>query len=232
MRLLNALLVLSVGFLTSTAHAEDLHALSDVEQAAYVFALNEAQASYDNPQIVVEPLDKRLRLQQCESDLQAFSSPSANAIGKRTIGVKCAGPTSWTVYVPVKVKVMKPVVVAARPLVANRTLQAGDLRVQNRDIGDLRKGYLASKSEVIGKQLKYPLAVGTVLPSRGLKQQTVVRRGEQIILVATAGTMEVRMNGTAMEDASVGERVKVKNSSSKRVVEGIVDAPGVVKVTM
>jgi flagella basal body P-ring formation protein FlgA len=44
--------------------------------------------------------------------------------------------------------------------------------------------------------------------------------------------MEVRMNGTALEDASVGETIKVKNSSSQRVVEGVVEAPGIVKVTM
>jgi flagella basal body P-ring formation protein FlgA len=71
-----------------------------------------------------------------------------------------------------------------------------------------------------------------VIPTRSLKQEQVVRRGEQIILVATAGTMEVRMNGTALDDAGVGEKVKVKNSSSQRVVEGIVHAPGIVKVTM
>jgi flagella basal body P-ring formation protein FlgA len=65
-----------------------------------------------------------------------------------------------------------------------------------------------------------------------LKLQKVVKRGEQIILVAATSAMEVRMNGTALEDASVGQTIKVKNSSSKRVVEGVVQAPGIVKVTM
>lgn len=232
MRKIWMIMGLSAVFLTPALHAESLHSLSEIEQAAYVYALNDAQASYDSPQVVVEPLDKRLRLQHCGSALTTFSNSAVNTVGNRTIGVKCQAPTAWTVYVPVQVKVMKHVVVAARPLPANRTLAATDVRLQLMDIGDMRQGYMAEKAQVVGQQLKYPIAVGTVLPPRGLKLQTVVRRGDQITLVASAGLMEVRMSGTAMEDASVGQKVKVKNSSSKRVVEGIVHAPGLVKVTM
>jgi flagella basal body P-ring formation protein FlgA len=85
---------------------------------------------------------------------------------------------------------------------------------------------------VVGQQLRYSLAMGTALTPRSLKQQKIVQRGEQVILVAQAGSMEVRMNGMAMEDATLGDKIKVKNSSSNRVVEGVVQAPGVVQVTM
>ena len=224
--------LLSVVFLTPTVHAQPLQDLSAIEHTAYMYALNEALASYDSPQVVVDSLDKRLRLQQCGASLNAFSNTTSNTLGSRTIGVKCQSPTEWTVYVPVKIKVLKHVVVAARPLAANQTLTAQDLRLELMDISDLRQGFLPAREQVVGQQLKYPIAVGMVVPPRGLKLEKVVRRGEQIILVASAGTMEVRMNGTAMEDASVGDKVKVKNSSSQRIVEGIVEAPGIVKVSM
>ena len=51
-------------------------------------------------------------------------------------------------------------------------------------------------------------------------------------MVAEVGKMEVKMNGMALSDASLGQRIRVKNSSSKRVVEGVVDAPGIVRVNM
>jgi flagella basal body P-ring formation protein FlgA len=225
-------LILSVAFLTQPLRAESLQSLSEIEQSAFVFAASEAQTNYVNPQIIVESLDKRLRLQHCDAPLQAFSNSSANTLGNRTVGVRCNAPTEWTVYVPIRVKVMREVVVAARTLAANKTLTKADLKLQLMDIADLRQGFLASPAQALGKQLKYPIAIGTVLPTRGLKQVKVVRRGEQITLVASAGSMEVRMHGTAMADASVGEKVKVKNSSSKRVVEGVVEAPGIVKVLM
>lgn len=232
MRLIQIILSLSVVFLTPLSQATPLQSLSGIEQAAYEHALNDAQASYSQPQVVVEPMDKRLRLNQCGQALQTFSNSSANSVGNRTIGVKCQSPSEWTVYVPVRVKVMKQVVVAARPLAANRNLTRQDVRLQAMDIADLRQGYISSPQQVVGQQLKYPLAVGRVVPSRSLKLEKIVRRGEQIVLVAAAGSMEVRMNGTALDDASIGDRVKVKNSSSERVVEGIVEGPGIVKVTM
>ncbi len=221
-----------VVFLTHTAQADNLQSIVDIEQAAYVHALNDAQLSYNSPQVLVESLDNRLRLQQCEKPLQTFSNSAANTVGSRTIGVKCSAATEWTVYVPVKVKVMKPVVVAAKPLSAHTTLTEADVRMQLMDIADLRQGFLESTAQIHGQQLRYPLTVGSVIPSRGLKQEKVVKRGEQIVLVAAAGTMEVRMNGTALEDASIGDKVRVRNSSSERVVEGIVYSPGIVKVTM
>lgn len=224
--------VISVILLTQTLRADTLHPLSDIEQTAFIFAMSDAQASYNNPQIIVDPLDDRLRLQRCEQPLQAFANTVSNTLGNRTVGVRCNASVEWTVYVPVKVKVMQPVVVAARPLPANQTLNKTDIKLELMDIGELRQGYIQSTEKVLGQQLKYPLSMGMVLPPRGLKHEKIVRRGEQIILIATAGSMEVRMNGTAMEDASVGEKIKVKNSSSKRVVEGIVHAPGIVKVTM
>lgn len=221
-----------VVFLTLSVHADNLQSITAIEQAAYEHALNEAQLSYSNPQVLVEPMDDRLRLQPCATKLQTFSNSSSNAVGSRTIGVKCPSDPEWTVYVPVKVKVLKPVLVAAKPLAAHTTLSKEDVRMQVMDIAELRHGFLESANAVEGQQLRYPLAVGAVIPPRGLKQEKVVRRGEQIILVAAMGGMEVRMNGTAMEDASVGDKVKVKNSSSQRIVEGIVYAPGIVKVLM
>ena len=100
MRLLKIILSFTVVFLTPL-QAEPLQPLPGIEQAAYEHALNDAQASYSQPQVVVEPLDKRLRLNQCEQPLHTFSNSSANNVGNRTIGVKCQHPSEWTVYVPV-----------------------------------------------------------------------------------------------------------------------------------
>ncbi len=223
---------LSVVLLTPSVYANSLQSIAGIEQAAYVFAMNDAQAHYDNPQVIVDAMDKRLRLQACAGQLSAFSTSNADTTGKRTIGIRCNAPTEWTVYVSVKVKVLRPVVVAGRALSANQTLKTSDVKIVMQDISDLRQGFILSTDKVIGQQLKYSVAMGTALTPRSLKQQKIVQRGEQVILVAHAGAMEVRMNGMAMEDAILGDKIKVRNSSSNRVVEGIVQAPGVVQVTM
>lgn len=213
-------------------YADTVQPINTIEQAAYEFSLAKAQENYDNPQLVVGKLDSRLRLQKCNSTLNVFSNNTTAWMGKKTVGVKCDSPAAWTVYVPVQIKIFKPVYVAVRSLEANTIIAQQDLKLQQWDVGSLRQGYVKDSKQIIGQQLKYSLAMGTVIKSTHLRPQKVMLRGEFITLVAVAGTMEVRMNGTALSDATLGQRIKVKNTSSKRIVEGIVDAPGIVKVQL
>ncbi|MDF1588880.1 MAG: flagellar basal body P-ring formation chaperone FlgA [Gammaproteobacteria bacterium] len=214
------------------AYSESLQLLDEIEHTAYVYSLAEAQARYDNPQISVESLDSRLRLQTCEHPLTAFSNSDNVSLGSQAIGIKCDAPVAWTVYVPVKIKVFKPIVVAARGLDAKQIITENDIRLEQQDIAKMRRGYIEKIESVVGQQLKYPVAVGAVINPNSLFEQKVVHRGEQIMLVATIGKMEVRMAGTALADGEQGERVRVKNASSHRVVEGVVDGPGIVRVSM
>jgi len=228
----NKLRLLCCILVSFNVHADTLHALDNIEQVAFEYALTQAQENFDNPQIAMGTLDQRLRLQACDTRLDVFNNVAGTGIGNQTIGVKCSSPVAWTVYVPVKVKVLKAVVVAVKPLSANQVITAADVKLQQKDIGSLRQGYMDNIRQLVGQQLKYSVALGTVLKPSSVQAQKVVRRGEHIMLVAVAGKMEVRMSGTALSDAGLGQRVRVKNSSSKRVVEGVVDGPGIVKVIM
>jgi flagellar basal body P-ring formation protein FlgA len=216
-----------------TGYAEDIQSRESIEHAAYMYAFEQVQTSYDNAQIEMEPLDSRLRLQACDRPLEAFTTNNRKvALGKQTIGVKCNSPVTWSLYVPVKVKVFRPVVITSRPLAANQLISKSDIRVVSLDIGSFNQGYVKNPEHIIGQQLKYRLSMGVVINPNSLKQQKIIKRGEMISLVAVAGKMEVRMSGTALSDGTLGQRVRVKNLSSKRVVVGVVDGPGVIKITM
>ena len=80
--------------------------------------------------VEIEPgrLDPRLRLAPCER-IEAFLPPGARAWGRTRVGLRCVqGPTPWTVYLPVTVKVFAPAWVAAGALPAGTVLQAEQLR--------------------------------------------------------------------------------------------------------
>ena len=70
---------------------------------------------------------------------------------------------------------------------------------------------------------------GPVL-SNMLKQPIILRRGESVSLLARSPTFEVRMEGKALMDGAVGDRVKVRNLRSKRIVEGRITETGTVLV--
>jgi flagella basal body P-ring formation protein FlgA len=60
------------------------------------------------------------------------------------------------------------------------------------------------------------------LSFEALAPANVIHRGQQVVLLAHSGAVEVRMNGVALADGRISERIRVQNQSSQRVVEGIV----------
>jgi flagella basal body P-ring formation protein FlgA len=59
-----------------------------------------------------------------------------------------------------------------------------------------------------------------------------VRRGQSLTVVARAGGMSVRTTGVAQADAGLAERVRVRNASTGREVEGIVRSGDTVEVAL
>jgi flagellar basal body P-ring formation protein FlgA len=71
-----------------------------------------------------------------------------------------------------------------------------------------------------------------VLTPNDAQPQRLVRRGETVTVVSRSGGIEVRAGGTALTDGARGERIRVRNDSSRRIVEGVVTAAGRIEVTL
>ena len=61
---------------------------------------------------------------------------------------------------------------------------------------------------------------GCVAPAVVFKRPIIVRRGDRVTLLAKSNAFEVRMEGEALMDASLGDRIRVKNLRSMRIIEG------------
>ncbi len=181
-------------------------------------------------QIEVGRLDQRLRLRQCDAPLQAFAVGHRPSIGATSVGIRCDDHKPWTLYVTAQVVVFGDVVVAAHAVSRGEELRPGDLRLQRKDLSKLAYGYLTQLQSATGKVLKRNYLSDQVLQPDQLRAPKLVKRGQQVTLHAEAGGIEVRMTGTALSDGAAGDRIRVRNSRSNRVVEGEVVAEGVVKI--
>jgi flagella basal body P-ring formation protein FlgA len=65
-----------------------------------------------------------------------------------------------------------------------------------------------------------------------VESQKLVKRGQQVVLLAQTSSIIVKMSGKAMADGAAGEKIKVKNLSSDRVIEGIVTENGSVRTNV
>lgn len=183
-------------------------------------------------EVSVGTLDERLKLPACEQELQA-DVPSGNAQrGAITVPVRCEGKSAWTVYVPVRISQKLQVVVLTRALTPGSVITADAVRTLEQDSTALPFGYLTQPELAVGKVLKRSLAAGNVLTPDALASPVAIKRGERVTLIGHAGAIEVRADGKALANAAAGERVRVENGASRRVVEGVAREGNIVEVNL
>jgi len=183
-------------------------------------------------EISVNRLDPRLRLAPCDQPLDARLGGSGLPIGRVTVRVSCAGSSPWSVFVPAQVRLYRPVVVANRSLLRDSRLGERDVSLAERDVSALAQGYLTSLDEVLGNKLTRPLQPDQVVTPNQLELAEVVRKGDQLVIVARSGAISVRMPGEAMADGAPGRQIAVRNLRSGRVVKARVVGAGQVEVAM
>lgn len=178
-------------------------------------------------------LDPRLRLPACATPLAASgTAPTAGSAWSVAVSCESAAgtPPRWSIYVPVRVTDLRPVVVLTRAVSAGQPIPADALSLQSRDIAGLGYGWITDPAQASGQTLRRPLATGSVLTPDTLAAPVRIKRGALVTLVGMAGGLEIRAQGKALTDAGIGDRINVENTGSHRVVDGVVRDSGTVEV--
>lgn len=208
----------------------NVQALDSIQSAAEQFVRSSLPENSVKHFVTANRLDSRLRLGACASPLEAFSQGTAMNTGRMTIGVRCPSANTWTIYVPVTVEVEVSVLVLRRPLARRARVELADVEPQVRRLPGSASVFVNDTSSLQGHRLKRSLPVGTALTVEMLQPDVLVRRGQQVTLIAASGTVQIRAQGQALTEGAASERVRVQNVSSLKVVEGVVESDGVVRV--
>ncbi|MBN2976432.1 flagellar basal body P-ring formation chaperone FlgA [Pseudomonas lactucae] len=230
-----ALLAVCMGV---TARADNVtlpDLLIGVTQGFLEFTVEDYLATTQTPgryEIQVNPLDQRLRMPMCDKELTATLESPAQPIGRVTVRVRCDGASPWTVFVPAQVKLYRDVVVVARPLKRTSIIGFDDVVLRERDISQISQGYLTSLDQALGQKLTRPVVTDQVITLVHLEQAEVIRKGDQVVISASSGALNVKMPGEALSNGSMSEQIRVKNLNSNRVIKARVTAPGQVEVAL
>ncbi|MCU1783057.1 flagellar basal body P-ring formation chaperone FlgA [Pseudomonas sp. 13B_2.1_Bac1] len=230
-----ALLALSLG---TTARADNVtlpDLLIGVTQGFLEFTVEDYLATTQTPgryEIQVSQLDPRLRMPMCDKELTATLESPAQPIGRVTVKVRCEGASPWTVFVPAQVKLFRDVVVVARPLKRTGIIGFEDVVLRERDISMINQGYLTSLDQAVGQKLTRPVVTDQVITLVHLEQAEVIRKGDQVVISASSGALQVKMPGEALSNGGMSEQIRVKNLNSNRVIKARVTAPGQVEVAL
>ncbi|MEQ7919570.1 flagellar basal body P-ring formation chaperone FlgA [Xanthomonas sp. WHRI 1810A] len=183
-------------------------------------------------EIEVKQLDPRLRMPFCDKELTASLESPAQPLGRVTVRVRCEGGSPWTVFVPAQVHLFRNVVTVVRPMKRDAIVSDGDVALRERDVGLLGQGFLDSLDQAVGQKVVRPTVIDQILTPVHLQQPELVKKGDQVVIIARSGSMSVRMPGEALSDGGFNEQIRVKNLNSQRVIKANVTAPGQVEVPM
>ena len=227
--------VVLLGVVGAPADARQHTEIDTIRSAARQFIVAElsggaGEQALTDTTVTIKALDPRLRLALCGEPLQAYKAPGTRLLGHSTVGVRCARPQAWSLYVPVHIEKQVPVLTLSRPLARGQIVTADMLVVHKRSSASVPASYLRSGETLLGQQAVRDLMPGAVLTHGMFRAKKLVRRGDRVTLSMKSGLVAVRVSGIAMSDGARGERVKVKNLSSKRTVDGTVGGENLVLV--
>lgn len=173
-------------------------------------------------------LDDSLLLDDCRGAMVASLPPNIQPRPRMSVLVRCTATAGWSVRVPVSLKIFRNVLVTSRPLMRGDGIQPGDVHAESKDITRLGYGYIETMQQVSGRTLARPLAAASVLTPSALGGRNMVRAGDHVEVVAKLNGIEVRAGGIALGSGDNGARLRVRNEVSGRVIDAMVNAPGVV----
>lgn len=177
----------------------------------------------------ITPLDSRTQLSPCDA-FEPFQPGGAAPWGKTTVGVRCLGPSSWTIYVQVQISIQAKYLVAARPLTAGQVVGANDFASRNGDLGALPTTVLMDAEQAVGKTVKIGVAAGQPLRSDQLIAPWAVLQGQTVKTISHGAGFSVSSDGKALNNAMEGQVVQVRTPSGQ-TVSGIAKPGGIVEVT-
>ena len=176
----------------------------------------------------VGAIDSRLTLQACTTP-EVFTPPGARLWGRTNVGVRCASPSAWTIYIPVTVRITGTYLVAARPLTQGQTLGANDYTLATGDLTQLPAGIALDPAQVLDRTLTGTLAAGQPVRTDLLRAPTVIQQGQSVKLVAKGRGFEVTADGKALSQGVLGQVVQVR-SPSGQTIHGIARSGGIVEI--
>lgn len=217
-------------FLSSNSSAATYTNLDTIRDTVRQFIVTQLGDTNPDTKIIVKPLDPRLRLSQCQQDLRAYLAPGTQLRGHSTVGVRCDGENPWALFVPVHIEQFVSVITANHSIRRGQVLTGENLLVSKRSSSRLPGNYLKTSDAIVGQVATREISAGTLLTQSMFKPQKLVKRGQRVTLSMKTGAIAVRVAGVAMSDGIRGERIKVRNLSSKKIVDGTVSDANLILV--
>jgi flagella basal body P-ring formation protein FlgA len=129
-----------------------------------------------------------------------------------------------------RVHALTPVPVLINQRRNGDTIRDRDVELQYRRIDGLDRDAVTSLDDIVGKSARHTLPPGRTVGTRDIREPQLVRRGRMVVMKYETSNMSITAHGTARENGTKGDSVRIRNSNSGKIVEAVVTGPDSVAV--
>ncbi|MCF6298359.1 MAG: flagellar basal body P-ring formation protein FlgA [Thiomicrorhabdus sp.] len=177
----------------------------------------------------IKKFNPSMALPRCQTPLVLKDRNPNRISGRMTLSVSCKQPT-WRIFVPVVVTGKLPVILSAKGIPKQAVIKEEHVKKVFLPYQKVPKGHLIDINTAIGMRAIKSIPANKVLRIKDLSPPYWVFKNQQVNIITRIGSIEVRAFGIALKNGVEQEQVPIKNSSSQKVIKGIVIAPNTVLV--
>lgn len=124
----------------------------------------------------------------------------------------------------------RQVPVASRPIREGSIIGLNDFHMARMNLKEVPRDTTFSKEQIIGLEASQSIGFGEVFRKTKLNIPPVVASGSTVTIRYRKGAITATASGVALEDGVLNQEIRIRNSASKKVVQGRVIEPGLVGV--
>lgn len=195
--------------------------MADLTGDAAKWLESQASAAASNQlKIQVYPLDARLADKNCDQPLN-YSLVGGQLLRQNTVKIQCTDQSGWQLFVSAKVSQLVTAVAVTRQLATGSYLSKELLTQTETELLQSRGALISDAQLVVGARTRKALNAGQILTQNDL---CLVCKGDVVTIIGVSNGLSVTTQGTALQDGTLGDDVKVQNLKSKRVLTAQITA--------
>jgi len=125
---------------------------------------------------------------------------------------------------------MTEVPVLAKRIMGGTLIEQADLEWVELPQARLARNAITDASHLIGMAAKRTISAGKPVTENDVARPKDIAKGQSVIMVLSTPTMRLTTKGKALEAGATGDTIRISNSQTSTVIEGVITGPGQVRV--
>jgi flagella basal body P-ring formation protein FlgA len=123
-------------------------------------------------------------------------------------------------------------VVATRALAPGEVITEKDVKLMTRRVSSYRDLGLTDIREVLGQEVARSITPDSVIKPALIRKLMLVKRNQKINVHSRVGSVQIDVQGTALESGAYGDVIRVRfDNQNRTIIHGHIAGPGMVMVT-